>query len=181
MAAACITSEPVATAPPSASASAAPATPSAAPPTQAPTDAPTPAPTATPTEVPTATPTDAPTDSPTDAPSDAPTDAPTDEPAATPDPWRQTAQQYRGNDAQRYTIDCSPSGTAATIWGTTFYTDDSSICTAAVHRGDITLASGGTVTYEMAPGQDSYEGSEQNGITSRDYPSWPGSFVIVIE
>ncbi len=59
--------------------------------------------------------------------------------------------------------------------------DDSSICTAAVHRGDITLASGGTVTYEIAPGQDSYEGTEQNGIISRDWGTWAGFFVIVID
>ncbi len=41
--------------------------------------------------------------------------------------------------------------------------------------------SGGTVTYEIAPGQESYEGSEQNGITSLDYGPWGGTFVIVID
>jgi hypothetical protein len=50
-----------------------------------------------------------------------------------------------------------------------------------VHRGAITLASGGAVTYEIAPAQDSYEGSDQNGISSQDYGPWGGTFVIVIE
>jgi len=80
------------------------------------------------------------------------------------------------HDGQQYTIECSPGGTPRTIWGTFSYTDDSSICTAAVHAGFITVASGGSVTYEIAPGQEFYVGSEANGITSRDYPSWPGSF-----
>ncbi len=37
------------------------------------------------------------------------------------------------------------------------------------------------MTYEIAPGQDSYEGTEQNGIISRDWGTWAGSFVIVID
>ncbi len=92
-----------------------------------------------------------------------------------------TAATNRGNDGQRYTIACPPNGTTRTVWGTTFYTDDSGICTAAVHRGAITVESGGSVTYEIAPGQESYEGSEANGITTQDYGPWGGTFVIVME
>ena len=40
----------------------------------------------------------------------------------------------------------------ATIYGTDVYTDDSSVCTAAVHDGKITIADGGTVTVEIRPG-----------------------------
>jgi hypothetical protein len=145
------------------------------------TDAPTEAPIVT--DAPTAPPTDAPTAPPTDAPTAAPATAPpSDPPAATPDPWRANATQYRGDPTgTRHTIECPPGGEPATVWGTTFYTDDSSICTAAVHRGAITFEAGGTVTFEMQPGQDSYEGSTQNGVTSLDYGTWAGSFVIVME
>jgi hypothetical protein len=64
------------------------------------------------------------------------------------------------------------------VWGTDVYTDDSSVCTAAVHAGLITLAGGGTVTAEIRPGQSSYKGSTRNGITSSPYASWLGSFIF---
>jgi hypothetical protein len=53
------------------------------------------------------------------------------------------------------------------------------VCTAAAHVGVITVEDGGDVTIEIRPGEDSYDGSERNGITTLDYPSWGGSFVIV--
>ncbi len=127
----------------------------------------------------TAAPTDAPTDPATDEPSDAPTESAG--PAPTQDPWSLNAGLQRDSMNMRFTIQCPAGGTPRTVWGTTFYTDDSSICTAAVHRGAITLESGGPVTYEIAPAQDSYEGSTQNGITTVDYGPWGGTFVIVIE
>ena len=62
--------------------------------------------------------------------------------------------------------------------GTGTYTDDSSICTAAVHAGLITLANGGKVTIEIAPGANSYSGTTANGVTSSSYDSWSGSFTF---
>jgi hypothetical protein len=61
------------------------------------------------------------------------------------------------------------------------YTDDSSVCTAAVHAGAITVEDGGEVTIEITAGEDSYEGTEQNGIESFDYGPWGGSFSIVTD
>ncbi len=123
------------------------------------------------------------TQQPTAAPTDAPDDSPTQSagPAPTQDPWALNAGSQRNSINMRFTIQCPAGGTPRTVWGTTFYTDDSSICTAGVHRGAITLQSGGPVTYEIAPAQDSYEGSTQNGITTLDYGPWGGTFVIVIE
>lgn len=119
----------------------------------------------------------------TQPPTDAPIDAPTESagPAPTQDPWALNAGSQRNSMNMRFTIQCPPGGTPRTVWGTTFFTDDSSICTAGVHRGAITLESGGPVTYEIAPAQESYEGSTQNGITTLDYGPWGGTFVIVIE
>ncbi len=93
--------------------------------------------------------------------------------------WNADARHLRGRNGQRFSYGCPAGGGARTVWGSDLYTDDSSVCTAAVHAGRITLASGGTVTIEIRPGQSSYSASTRNGITTRSYGSWPGSFVIV--
>lgn len=67
---------------------------------------------------------------------------------------------------------------SSSVWGTTIYTDDSSICRAAIHDSKIPN-SGGLVTVEKRPGQSSYVGSSQNGITTSGYGSWSGSFVLM--
>ncbi len=93
--------------------------------------------------------------------------------------WDADATQYRGRDYQRFVYGCPASGGPQTVWGTDVYTDDSSVCTAAVHTGVITFASGGTVTIEIRPGLSSYESSARNGVTTLSYGAWPGSFVVV--
>jgi len=92
--------------------------------------------------------------------------------------WSSTATDFRGKNGSRYTYTCTPGGTVGSVWGTGVYTDDSSVCTAAVHAGLITLAAGGTVTIEIRAGQDAYVGSTQHGVTSSDYGSWDGSYVF---
>lgn len=95
------------------------------------------------------------------------------------DAWEANATQHRGMNGEQFEYDCPAGGVADTVWGTDVYTDDSSVCTAAVHVGAITIDEGGTVTIEIRPGEDSYEESERNGITTQPYPAWGGSFVIV--
>jgi hypothetical protein len=90
--------------------------------------------------------------------------------------WANNASAYRGMTGAPIPFVCPPDGTAGSVWGTGTYTDDSSICTAAVHAGKITLVDGGTVYVEIRPGQDAYVGSTQNGITSSSYPAYLGSF-----
>jgi hypothetical protein len=65
------------------------------------------------------------------------------------------------------------------VWGTDIYTDDSSVCTAAVHAGLITLAGGGAVTIEIRAGESSYTGSARNRVKSGDWGSYQGSFAFV--
>jgi hypothetical protein len=93
--------------------------------------------------------------------------------------WRASAAQYRSWVGAQYTYNCPAHGTAGTVWGSDIYTDDSSVCTAAVHARLITLAKGGKVTIQMVDGQASYRGSTRNGIKTNPYPAWGGSFVIV--
>jgi len=99
---------------------------------------------------------------------------------ALPATWGTQADQWRGQNGKRHTLTCPPGGpTGGRLWGTDIYTDDSSICLAAVHAGLITAAAGGTVTIEVRAGQSSYTGSARNGVSSAGYGSWYGSFVFV--
>jgi hypothetical protein len=104
---------------------------------------------------------------------------PTSSPSAEPMTWFDTAVQYRGRNGERITFVCPADGSPTAIYGTDTYTDDSSICVAAVHAGLITFEAGGPVTIEIRPGQDSYAASTRNGVTSSTWGTWSGSFVFV--
>lgn len=99
--------------------------------------------------------------------------------SAQPVGWNTTAVDKGGKNGQQFTYNCSPNGSPATVWGTDVYTNDSSICTSAVHSGLISFQAGGSVTIEIRQGQSSYTGSTRNGVTSKGYGSWNGSFVFV--
>jgi hypothetical protein len=92
--------------------------------------------------------------------------------------WFTTARDHRGLDGQTFTYNCPGNGIALSVWGTDVYSDDSSVCTAAVHAGLITRATGGTVTIEIQPGRRRYQGSERRGVNSSDYGNWDGSFAF---
>ena len=92
--------------------------------------------------------------------------------------WDATPRPFRGQNNKQLRFNCPPNGSARRVWGMDVYTDDSSICTAAVHAGGITLAGGGQVTIEIRPGQAVYRGTTRNGITSFDYDDWDGSFIV---
>lgn len=118
------------------------------------------------------------------------TDAPTDDSATEDDvaegereqqgegPWSETAAAMRGENGTTAEFDCPPEGTAGRVWGTNVYTDDSSVCTAAVQVGLITFDEGGTVTIEIAAGEQEYFGSTYNDVESQPYGTWEGSFVF---
>jgi hypothetical protein len=93
--------------------------------------------------------------------------------------WNTGAAVYRGQDGARFTWDCPKYGTVGGVYGTDVYTDDSSVCTAAVHAGLISLAGGGTVTIEIRPDAGSYTGTTRNRVTSQSYGAWQGAYVIV--
>jgi hypothetical protein len=87
----------------------------------------------------------------------------------------------RGMNGERYTFHC-PSGKPLPnrVIGSGPYTDDSSICSAAVHAGAIHPKDGGEVTIEIRPGASTYAGSERNYVHSADYErAWSGSFVVL--
>ena len=93
--------------------------------------------------------------------------------------WATQADSLRGKNGLRVTYLCPPGGTPSErLWGTDLYTDDSSICSAAAHAGLVTASGGGAVTIEIRPGAGSYNGSSRNGISSRGYGGWHGSYVF---
>jgi len=92
--------------------------------------------------------------------------------------WEAKAVSHRGEEGRfRYT--CGPGGQARAVWGVGPYTDDSSVCTAAVHAGHLTFAEGGSVVIEMRRGQGGYAEGSNHGVSTQSYGEWPGSFVIV--
>ena len=93
--------------------------------------------------------------------------------------WTQNASQFRGQNATTHLVWCPPNGSASSVWGSNPFTDDSSICTAGVHAGKIQLASGGSFRIRIGPGLPRYRGSARNGVTSSNFGSFPGSYIVV--
>ncbi|MEO5627032.1 MAG: LCCL domain-containing protein [Dokdonella sp.] len=87
----------------------------------------------------------------------------------------------RGMNGERYAFHCPPGKPAQSrVTGSGPYTDDSSICTAAVHAGRLHGKNGGDVVIEIRPGQASYAGSEENFVRSANSDrAWSGSFVVL--
>ena len=104
--------------------------------------------------------------------------APSADGSAKPITWETTAKGLDSPDAHVFTFNCPPGGVFHSVWGSDIYTGDSSICTAAVHRGLITFERGGRITIELRKGRNMYGASERNGVTTSAYGSWPLSFVF---
>jgi hypothetical protein len=74
------------------------------------------------------------------------------------------------------TCSAADTTTGGSVWGSETYTDDSSVCRAAVHAGVIGSA-GGDVTVTKTKGCSSYESTTKNGVTTSAWGSHPsGSF-----
>jgi hypothetical protein len=95
--------------------------------------------------------------------------------------WSATAAHHRGENGQRFRFTCGARGSLYKVWGTDVYTDDSSVCTAAVHAGLIAQNTGGSVVIEIRAGRESYFGSVRNGVRTGSYESFSGSFVFTGE
>jgi hypothetical protein len=98
---------------------------------------------------------------------------------ASPTNWGSSASEHRGRLEQDFTYNCPSGGRVGTVWGTDIYTDDSSVCSAAVHAGLITAKQGGVITIRIKPGESSYVGTKRNGVSSNDYGGFGGSFIFL--
>ncbi|GAA0900413.1 hypothetical protein GCM10009557_76520 [Virgisporangium ochraceum] len=90
--------------------------------------------------------------------------------------WSTTAEAYNDRIGDAIAFECPASGTPGTVWGSEPFTSDSSVCTAAVHAGWISLEDGGWIKIKMQPGVDSYQGSKQYGIETTDYGPYEWAF-----
>ncbi|CAH2311369.1 Hypothetical predicted protein [Pelobates cultripes] len=63
------------------------------------------------------------------------------------------------------------------VWGTHIFTEDSSICRAAIHAGVLTNQ-GGTIEIRKIPGLENYEESTKNGVKSFKHGTWSESFMF---
>lgn len=104
-------------------------------------------------------------------------EAPPPPPASDNISWGDDATRYRGKVGTRLTFTC-PAGKPQKVWGSDIYSDDSSLCSAAVHAGVISRK-GGPITIEIRSGLTSYRGSKRNRVASKEYGAWEGSFVVL--
>jgi len=100
------------------------------------------------------------------------------EPVATAITWDMASRDITDDIGTFMPVECEAGGSLGTIWGTNIYTDDSSVCTAAVHMGLITIEEGGRFYLSAVGGLTEYEGSSLNGVDSTAYGEWSGSFVL---
>lgn len=85
--------------------------------------------------------------------------------------------QFRDRVGQSFLFDVTGSADGI-VWGSDVYTDDSSLAAAAVHAGILSPGQRGIVRVTILPGQQSYEGSARNGVTSQTYGQWDGSYRV---
>jgi hypothetical protein len=94
--------------------------------------------------------------------------------------WDQTARPYRGHNEPSVTVHCPPRGFVGDfdVRGTDVYTDDSSICGAAVHAERISAERGGSVTFFLRPGLAFYRATLRHGVQSLHSGPAEGSFAF---
>lgn len=90
-----------------------------------------------------------------------------------------TATNLPGESGDRYLVACPDGCGTDTIWGTGVYTDDSSVCSAAIHNGIVT-AEGGVFSLVLLPGRDDYRSTQRHGVTSSHWATWARSFAAVL-
>ncbi|WP_433050189.1 Hsp70 family protein [Dactylosporangium sp. CS-033363] len=93
--------------------------------------------------------------------------------------WYATAEDYDEKAGTTIAYNCPNKGDIGTVYGSAIYTTASSVCTAAVHDGRITLEDGGRVIIKIIQGQDSYDSTYQHGINTTAYGPCPWAFQIV--
>lgn len=86
---------------------------------------------------------------------------------------------FRSNVGQKIRVECHGDISNGIVWGTGRYSDDSSVCTAAVHFGIVDAVRGGSAVVQIMKGTTELVGSSRNGVISGSRASADGSFVFV--
>ena len=95
---------------------------------------------------------------------------------AAADPGNLTAFRANIGETYSFTVTGSVDGV---VWGDGIYTDDSDLSTAAVHAGVLAAGQTGVVTVQMTGPQASFGAANVNGVGSRSFGSWGGSYTFV--
>lgn len=93
--------------------------------------------------------------------------------------WSTSIRELGLETAERMKVTLPAGGIEKEVWGSDPYTGDTPIGSAAVHKGLLTFAGGGTVTVEMLPMRSFFGGSERNGIASQEYDAPNDAFTFV--
>jgi len=83
-----------------------------------------------------------------------------------------------GNVGTRHTIRCPSGCNTESVWGSGPYTDDSSVCAAAIHAGAIPLNEGGLVRVVKEGPLKNAKASAAHGVESQAWRYWPRSFRV---
>ena len=92
--------------------------------------------------------------------------------------WSTNAESWVRRLGQRFKFRCPGNGVSNEVSGTTMYTWDSSICTAAVHAGKIKGDAGGIVTVRIYGAGEAENGSTTNGVRGKPTRQNVPSFVF---
>jgi len=69
-------------------------------------------------------------------------------------------------------------GAGGSVWGTDFYTTDSTLATAAVHAGALKQGETGVVKVTIVVPPPNFQGSTRNGVTTSNWDAYPGAFQV---
>jgi hypothetical protein len=69
-------------------------------------------------------------------------------------------------------------GVGGSIWGTDFYTLDTTLATACVHAGLLKVGQTGIIKVTILGPQGAFQGSTRNGVTSSAYGGYPGAYRV---
>lgn len=101
---------------------------------------------------------------------------PGDVPKVLSDPGSLTG--YRDRVGETLFIRVTGDPTAGSVYGSTVYTDDSTLAVAAVHAGVLEPRETGVVKVTILPGQANYDPANRHGVQSRAWGSWVGSYRV---
>ena len=83
--------------------------------------------------------------------------------------------EFRNRTGQTFGFQIT-GASGGSVWGSDVYTDDSQVARAAVHAGVLQVGQTGVVQVTILPGQQSYQGTNRNGVQTSNYGSWSGSY-----
>jgi|GEM_PF-6480628 len=87
------------------------------------------------------------------------------------------ASDYRAQFGSQFELNVT-GRTEGPVWGTDVYTDDSDLGAAAVHAGLVRAGEQATVILTIVKSPARHVGSTRNGVTSSDYGTFVGSFML---